>query len=116
MLSVSMARPGKMPQLKDHLGIGGSQERDHRKLGRDWKSSSLTMNRTWPAIMLPNGGILIEELEKLAKEMEEKAGYCESARQKLAKEDLLCMLFICRIRGEHVSADGTRGVTYYSSR
>jgi threonyl-tRNA synthetase len=39
-------------------------------------------------LWLPNGGILIEELEKLAKEMEEQAGYLRVRTPNLTKEDL----------------------------
>ena len=39
-------------------------------------------------LWLPNGGIMIEELEKLAKEMEEKAGYSRVKTPSLTKEDL----------------------------
>ncbi len=39
-------------------------------------------------LWLPRGGVIIEELEKLAKEMEEKAGYLRVRTPHLAKEDL----------------------------
>ena len=37
---------------------------------------------------MPNGGILIEELEKLAKELEDKAGYSRVSTPSVSKEDL----------------------------
>ncbi len=39
-------------------------------------------------LWLPNGGVMIEELEKLAKEMEDKAGYLRVRTPHLSKEDL----------------------------
>ncbi len=39
-------------------------------------------------LWLPRGGVIIEELERLAKEMEEKAGYLRVKTPHLAKEDL----------------------------
>jgi threonyl-tRNA synthetase len=39
-------------------------------------------------LWLPNGGVMIEELEKLAKDMEDKAGYLRVKTPHLTKEDL----------------------------
>lgn len=39
-------------------------------------------------LWLPNGGIIIEELEKLAKETEEAAGYSRVKTPSVSKEDL----------------------------
>jgi threonyl-tRNA synthetase len=39
-------------------------------------------------LWLPNGGVMIEELERLAKEMEERAGYVRVRTPHLTKEDL----------------------------
>jgi threonyl-tRNA synthetase len=47
-----------------------AKKRDHRKLGRSWKSSSSMKRSAGLPLWLPNGGVMIEELEKLAKEME----------------------------------------------
>ncbi len=66
-----------------------AKKRDHRKLGKELEififedevGSGLPL---W----LPNGGVMIEELEKLAKEMEEKAGYLRVRTPNLTKEDL----------------------------
>ena len=53
-----------------------AKKRDHRKLGKEL--SIFTMDEDiGPGLILwmPNGSIIIEELEKLAKETEEDAGY-----------------------------------------
>ena len=56
---------------------------------RSWRSSSST-KRSARACRCGcrNGGVMIEELEKLAKEMEEKAGYLRVRTPHLTKEDL----------------------------
>jgi threonyl-tRNA synthetase len=76
--------------LDDYLWrLEEAKKRDHRKLGKELEififedevGSGLPL---W----LPNGGVMIEELEKLAKEMEEKAGYLRVRTPNLTKEDL----------------------------
>jgi threonyl-tRNA synthetase len=66
-----------------------AKKRDHRKLGRDLEIFIFD-EEEGPGLplWLPNGGILIEELEKLAKEMEEKAGYVRVRTPNITKEDL----------------------------
>ena len=53
-----------------------AEKRDHRKLGKELELFSFDEN-VGPGLPLwhPNGAVLVEELEKLAKEMEFKAGY-----------------------------------------
>ena len=77
-------------QLKDYLWqLEEAKKRDHRKLGKDLEIFMFD-DEVGPGLplWLPNGGVLIEELEKLAKEMEEKAGYLRVRTPNLTKEDL----------------------------
>ncbi len=66
-----------------------AKKRDHRKLGKDLEIFIFD-DEVGPGLplWLPNGGVMIEELEKLAKEMELKAGYVRVRTPHLAKEDL----------------------------
>ena len=77
-------------QLKEYLHqLEEAKKRDHRKLGRELEIFIFD-DEVGPGLplWLPNGGIMIEELEKLAKEMEEKAGYSRVKTPSLTKEDL----------------------------
>jgi threonyl-tRNA synthetase len=77
-------------QLKDHLWqLEEAKKRDHRKLGRELEIFIFD-DEVGPGLplWLPNGGVMIEELEKLAKEMEDKAGYLRVRTPNLTKEDL----------------------------
>jgi threonyl-tRNA synthetase len=77
-------------QLKDHLHmLEEAKKRDHRKLGKELEIFIFD-DEIGPGLplFLPNGAIMIEELEKLAKEMEEKAGYVRVRTPNLTKEDL----------------------------
>tara|TARA_B110000014_G_scaffold261808_1_gene254306 strand:+ start:749 stop:2701 length:1953 start_codon:yes stop_codon:yes gene_type:complete len=53
-----------------------AEKRDHRKIGKEMKIFTFD-DEVGPGLplWLPNGSVIIEELEKLAKETEEKAGY-----------------------------------------
>ena len=66
-----------------------AQERDHKKLGRELDIFHLdeTVGRGLP-LWLPNGAVIREELEKLAKEMEFAAGYQRVATPHLARAEL----------------------------
>ncbi|MGA7195206.1 MAG: threonine--tRNA ligase [Anaerolineales bacterium] len=66
-----------------------AKKRDHRKLGKELEIFMFD-EEVGPGLplWLPNGGVMIEELEKLAKEMEEKAGYVRVRTPNLTKEDL----------------------------
>ncbi|HNS02338.1 MAG TPA: threonine--tRNA ligase [Anaerolineae bacterium] len=66
-----------------------AKKRDHRKLGKELEIFIFD-DEIGPGLplWLPNGGILIEELETLAKEMEEKAGYQRVRTPHLTKEAL----------------------------
>ncbi|MFI5155150.1 MAG: threonine--tRNA ligase [Chitinophagales bacterium] len=66
-----------------------AKKRDHRKLGKEL--GIFTMDEdVGPGLPLwmPNGTIIIEELEKLAKETEEKGGYKRVVTPHIAKESL----------------------------
>jgi threonyl-tRNA synthetase len=71
------------------LMLEEAKKRDHRKLGKDL--SIFTMDEdVGPGLILwmPNGTIIIEELERLAKETEEAAGYKRVVTPHIAKENL----------------------------
>ena len=77
-------------QLKDYLWqLEEAKKRDHRKLGKELEIFFFD-DEVGPGLPLfgPNGGILIEEIEKLAKEMEDRAGYLRVRTPHLSKEDL----------------------------
>ncbi len=77
-------------QLKEYLiMLEEAKKRDHRKLGKELHIYTFD-EEVGPGLplWLPNGGILIDELEKLAKEMEFKAGYERVRTPHLTKEDL----------------------------
>src|SRR5512142_1617998 len=77
-------------QLKDYLWqIEEAKKRDHRKVGKDLEIFFFD-EEIGPGLPLfpPNGGVMIEQIEKLAKEMEDKAGYLRVVTPNLSKEDL----------------------------
>jgi threonyl-tRNA synthetase len=77
-------------QLKDYLWqLEEAKKRDHRKLGKELEIFMFD-DEVGPGLplWLPNGGVMIEELEKLAKDMEDKAGYLRVKTPHLTKEDL----------------------------
>jgi len=77
-------------ELEQHLvRLEEAKRRDHRKLGSELEIFVFD-DEVGPGLplWLPNGGILIEELERLAKEVELKAGYVRVRTPHLAKEDL----------------------------
>ena len=76
--------------LKNHLrNLEEAKKRDHRKLGKELKLFSFD-EEVGPGLPLwhPNGTILIEQLESLAKEMERKAGYEQVRTPHLTKGSL----------------------------
>jgi len=80
----------KPDELKQYLHmLEEAKKRDHRKLGKELEIFIFD-DEVGPGLplWLPNGGIMIEELEKLAKEMEEQAGYHRVRTPNLTKEDL----------------------------
>jgi len=77
-------------QLKDYLHqLEEAKKRDHRKLGKELEIFIFD-DEVGPGLplWLPNGAVMIEELENLAKDMEDKAGYSRVKTPHLTKEDL----------------------------
>ena len=77
-------------ELKQYLKmLEEAKARDHRKLGKELEIY-IYDEEVGPGLplWLPRGGVVIEELERLAKEMEEQAGYLRVRTPHLAKEDL----------------------------
>jgi len=66
-----------------------AKKRDHRKLGKELGIYTMDDDVGQGLIMwMPNGTIIIEELEKLAKETEEAAGYKRVVTPHIAKESM----------------------------
>ena len=77
-------------ELKNYLKmLEEAKARDHRKLGKELEIFTFD-EEVGPGLplWLPRGGVIIEELERVAKEMEEKGGYLRVRTPNLAKEDL----------------------------
>ncbi len=77
-------------ELKNHLKmLEEAKARDHRKLGKELEIYIFD-EEVGPGLplWLPHGGVIIEELERLAKELEDKAGYLRVRTPHLTKEDL----------------------------
>ncbi len=77
-------------ELEEYLHqLEEAKKRDHRKLGRELEIFIFD-DEVGPGLplWLPNGAVMIEELERLAKEMEEDAGYSRVKTPHLTKEDL----------------------------
>ncbi len=80
----------KPDELKQYLAmLEEAKKRDHRKLGKEL-DIFLFDDEVGPGLPLwmPNGTVIADELENLAKEMEEKAGYQRVRTPHLTKEDL----------------------------
>ena len=78
------------PELDAHMkAFKEAQERDHKKLGKELDIFVIddTIGKGLP-LWLPNGTVIRDELEKLMKELEFKAGYHRVATPHLAKTDL----------------------------
>ena len=77
-------------ELNEHLAmLEEAKKRDHRKLGRELEIFIFD-EEVGPGLplWLPNGGVMIAELEKLAADTERKAGYQRVRSPHLTKEDL----------------------------
>ncbi|HET7009390.1 MAG TPA: threonine--tRNA ligase [Anaerolineales bacterium] len=77
-------------ELQAHLAmLEEAKKRDHRKLGRELEIFIFD-DEVGPGLplWLPKGSVLIEELERLAKETELRAGYVRVRTPHLSKEDL----------------------------
>ena len=71
------------------LMLEEAKKRDHRKLGKEMGIYTMD-DDVGPGLVLwmPNGTVIIEELEKLAKETERDAGYQRVVTPHIAKENL----------------------------
>jgi threonyl-tRNA synthetase len=77
-------------ELDEYLALlEEAKKRDHRKLGKELGIFTFD-DEVGPglALWLPNGAVVIEELEKLAKETEEEADYKRVVTPHIAKESL----------------------------
>lgn len=77
-------------ELDEYLAmLEEAKKRDHRKLGKELGIYTMD-DDTGPGLplWLPNGTIIIEELEKLAKETESAAGYKRVVTPHIAKESM----------------------------
>ncbi len=80
----------RQQELQQHLHmLEEAKKRDHRKLGRELELFTFD-DEVGPGLPLwqPRGTVLIEELEKLAKDMEFHAGYDRVRTPHMAKEAL----------------------------
>jgi threonyl-tRNA synthetase len=77
-------------QLDEYLQmLEEAKKRDHRKLGKELSIYTMDDDVGQGLIMwLPNGTVIIEELEKLAKETESAAGYKRVVTPHIAKESM----------------------------
>ncbi|MET0298868.1 MAG: threonine--tRNA ligase [Flavitalea sp.] len=77
-------------ELDEYLALlEEAKKRDHRKLGKELGIFTMD-DDVGPGLplWLPNGTIIIEELEKLAKENEQRAGYKRVVTPHIAKESM----------------------------
>jgi len=77
-------------EMDEHLAmLEEAKRRDHRKLGKELGIYTMS-DDVGPGLILwmPNGTIIIEELEKLAKETELAAGYKRVVTPHIAKESM----------------------------
>ena len=77
-------------ELDEHLALlEEAKKRDHRKLGKELGIYTMDDDVGQGLIMwMPNGTVIIEELEKLAKETELAAGYKRVVTPHIAKESM----------------------------
>ncbi len=71
------------------LMLEEAKKRDHRKIGKEMEIFTFD-DEVGPGLplWLPNGGVIIEQLEKLAKTTEQQAGYKRVRTPHIAKESL----------------------------
>jgi len=77
-------------ELDEYLAmLEEAKKRDHRKLGKELGIYTMD-DQVGPGLILwmPNGTLIIEELEKLAKETENAAGYKRVVTPHIAKESM----------------------------
>lgn len=71
------------------LMLEEAKKRDHRKLGKELSIYTMDDDVGQGLILwMPNGTVIIEELEKLAKETEQAAGYKRVVTPHIAKENM----------------------------
>jgi threonyl-tRNA synthetase len=77
-------------ELDEYLAmLEEAKKRDHRKLGKELGIYTMNDDIGQGLILwMPNGTIIIEELEQLAKETEKEAGYKRVVTPHIAKENL----------------------------
>ena len=77
-------------ELDEYLAmLEEAKKRDHRKLGKELGIYTMDDNVGQGLILwMPNGTVIIEELEKLAKETENAAGYKRVVTPHIAKESM----------------------------
>jgi threonyl-tRNA synthetase len=77
-------------ELDEYLALlEEAKKRDHRKLGKELGIYTMDDDVGQGLIMwMPNGTVIIEELEKLAKETEHEAGYKRVVTPHIAKESM----------------------------
>jgi threonyl-tRNA synthetase len=81
--------PSKKELDEYMLMLEEAKKRDHRKLGKEMGIYTMDDDVGQGLILwMPNGTIIIEELERLAKETEQKAGYQRVVTPHIAKESL----------------------------
>jgi threonyl-tRNA synthetase len=77
-------------ELDEHIALlEEAKKRDHRKLGKELGIYTMDDDVGQGLIMwMPNGTVVIEQLEKLAKETEQAAGYKRVVTPHIAKESM----------------------------
>ena len=77
-------------ELDEYLAmVEEAKKRDHRKLGKELSIYTMDDDVGQGLILwMPNGTVIIEELEKLAKETEDAAGYKRVVTPHIAKESM----------------------------
>lgn len=77
-------------ELDEYLAmLEEAKKRDHRKLGKELGIYTMDDNvGSGLVLWMPNGTVIIEELEKLAKETENAAGYKRVVTPHIAKESM----------------------------
>ena len=77
-------------ELDEYLALlEEAKKRDHRKLGKELSIYTMDDDVGQGLIMwMPNGTVVIEELEKLAKETEQEGGYKRVVTPHIAKESM----------------------------
>lgn len=78
-------------ELEEYLHqVEEARKRDHRRIGKEMHLFTFDSDQVGPGLplWLPRGTVIIEELEKLAKETEFEAGYQRVRTPHLAKEEL----------------------------